>query len=157
MVDLHPTKCNICGGKVIYGSNAEIYGREYGSGKCYRCLTCGAYVGTHKPRPREALGLLADERMRAGKKACHSVFDSKWDGMPKARKKRKDMYLWLSRMMDIPVGECHFGYFNLEQLRKAYRILMSIKDEPLVYDASGKIVNHIGSDSRGSLEERRVK
>ena len=25
--------------------------------------------------------------------------------------------------MGIPVEECHFGYFDLEQLRQAYRIL----------------------------------
>lgn len=63
----YPKICNICGGKVIYCSNAEIYGVEYGSGKCYLCTKCGAYVGTHKPRPKEALGLLADEQMRKGK------------------------------------------------------------------------------------------
>lgn len=34
MIDIHPTKCNICGGKVIYTSNAEVYGREYGSDYC---------------------------------------------------------------------------------------------------------------------------
>lgn len=66
-MDLHPTVCNLCGGSVVYTSNAEIYGREYGSGKCYLCTQCGAYVGTHKPRPQEALGLLADERMRKEK------------------------------------------------------------------------------------------
>ena len=68
MINTHPTHCNICGGPVTYCSNARIYGREYGSGYCYLCEQCGAYVGTHKPRPREALGLLADEPMRTGKK-----------------------------------------------------------------------------------------
>ena len=68
MIDKYPTVCNLCGGKVIYTSNARIYGKEYGSGKCYLCTNCGAYVGTHKPRPREALGLLADAKMRTGKK-----------------------------------------------------------------------------------------
>ena len=49
MIDKYPTVCNLCGGKVIYTSNARIYGKEYGSGKCYLCTNCGAYVGTHKP------------------------------------------------------------------------------------------------------------
>lgn len=96
MIDKYPTTCNLCGGKVIYTSNAQIYGKEYGSGKCYLCTSCGAYVGTHKPRPREALGLLADARMRAGKQMCHAIFDSKWKGKPKAHKKRQDLYRWLA-------------------------------------------------------------
>lgn len=53
----HPTVCNICGGKVSYVSNARVYGSRYGSGWCYLCESCGAYVGTHGPRPREALGI----------------------------------------------------------------------------------------------------
>ena len=73
MINTHPTKCNICGGRVIYTSNSRIYGREYGSGYCYLCQSCGAYVGTHKPRPREAFGILADERMRNGKR-CAILF-----------------------------------------------------------------------------------
>lgn len=126
---------------MIYTSNARIYGREYGSGKCYLCTECGAYVGTHKPRPREALGLLANERMRKGKMACHAIFDSKWKGKPKARKKRYDLYQWIAGQMGIPVEECHFGYFTLDQLKTAYRILKRIQDCPLEYDAAGKIVN----------------
>lgn len=141
MIDKYPTTCNLCGGKVIYTSNAQIYGKEYGSGKCYLCTSCGAYVGTHKPRPKEALGLLADARMRAGKQMCHAVFDSKWKGKPKAHKKRQDLYRWLAQRMDIPIDDCHFGYFDLTQLRKAYKILMEIKDQELKYDNNGNIVN----------------
>lgn len=140
-VNLHPKVCNLCGGKVDYTSNAEIYGKPYGSGYCYLCRSCGAYVGTHKPRPREALGILADPNMRKGKKMCHEIFDSKWQGKPKAQKKRSDMYAWLARKLRIPLEECHFGYFDLLTLRRAYRILLTIKDKPLVYDARGNIVN----------------
>lgn len=141
MIDKYPTTCNLCGGKVIYTSKAQIYGKEYGSGKCYLCTSCGAYVGTHKPRPREALGLLADARMRAGKQMCHAVFDSKWKGKPKAHKKRQDLYRWLAQRMDIPIDDCHFGYFDLTQLRKAYKILLEIKEQELKYDNNGNIVN----------------
>ena len=87
-VDTHPTTCNLCGGQVIYTSNERVYGRKYGSGYCYLCTCCGAYVGTHEPRPREALGLLADSRMRKGKIMCHALFDALWRGKPKARRKR---------------------------------------------------------------------
>ena len=43
-VDTHPTTCNLCGGQVIYTSNERVYGRKYGSGYCYLCTCCGAYV-----------------------------------------------------------------------------------------------------------------
>ena len=139
MINTHPTRCNICGGPVTYGSNARIYGREYGSGYCYLCERCGAYVGTHKPRPREALGLLANEPMRTGKKMCHAIFDSFWKGKPKAGKKRRDLYCWLAHKMDIPVGDCHFGYFGIDQLRRAYIILRGVQDKQMRYDNCGKI------------------
>lgn len=57
-VNLYPKVCNLCGGKVECISNSVIYGREYGSGYCYRCQSCGAYVGTHKPWPKRAMGIL---------------------------------------------------------------------------------------------------
>ena len=139
MIDLRPKVCNLCGGKVEYTSNAVIYGREYGSGMCYYCKSCGAYVGTHKPRPWEALGLLADEPMRKGKMACHSVFDAMWKGKPKAQKKRKDLYLWLAGRMGIPVSECHFGWFNIQQLMEAYAILLDAERKEMKYDNNGRI------------------
>ena len=139
MIDIHPTICNICGGKVVFSSNSVIYGREYGSGKCYICQNCGAYTGTHKPRPREALGLLADEKMRKGKVMCHKLFDARWRGKPKAQKKRRDLYSWLAGKMELSVDDCHFGYFDIHQLRKAYRILLSIREKEMKYDNCGNI------------------
>ncbi len=67
MIDLRPTKCNLCGRAVVHISNAVIYGRKYGSGYCYLCTSCGAFVGTHVSHPEEALGILADENMRKAK------------------------------------------------------------------------------------------
>ena len=119
MIDLHPTKCNLCGGRVDFVNNAEIYGRSLGSGKAYLCRQCGAYVGTHRPRPTEAYGILANSRMRLGKRLCHALFDSLWKG-PNQRRK---LYRKLAREMHIKESECHFGYFDLAQLRQAYRIL----------------------------------
>ena len=123
-VDIHPTVCNICRGSVIYTTNDQVYGKKYGSCFCYLFTSCGAYVGTHLPRPREALGLLADAQMRKGKMMCHDLFDRKWKGQQHGHKKRAAAYKWLAGEMGIPVEDCHFGYFDLEQLRKAYRILV---------------------------------
>lgn len=139
MIDLHPTRCNICGGHVVFTSNAIIYGKEYGSGKCYLCQSCGAYTGTHRPRPKEALGLLADKSMRKGKVLCHDLFDAMWKGKPKARKKRKDLYAWLADRMGIPVEECHFGYFDIHQLRRAYLILKTVREQEMMYDNKGRV------------------
>lgn len=139
MFDPRPTTCNLCGGSVIFTSNARIYGIEYGSGKCYLCQNCGAYTGTHKPRPTEALGLLSNASMRKGKMACHDIFDKFWRGKPKAQKKRKDLYLWLSEQMNIPLDECHFGYFDIHQLRKAYKILVKVSCAEMRYDNNGRI------------------
>lgn len=122
-INIYPTKCNLCGGKVIYTENDTIYGKRYGSGYCYLCTKCGAYVGTHKPRPKEALGLLADDRMRKGKMACHEKFDSFWKGKKNARHKRAVLYEKLAEEMGIEVPNCHFGYFTLDELKRAYRII----------------------------------
>lgn len=135
----YPKKCNICGGEVVYCSNAKIYGVEYGSGKCYLCKSCGAYVGTHKPRPKEALGLLADKQMRKGKRICHDLFDSLWIGKPKARKKREDLYKWLSIKMELPRELTHFGYMDLEQLRRAYICIKGLVDKGYKYNSKGEI------------------
>lgn len=138
-MNLRPTVCNLCGGRVVYTSNAKIYGKEYGSGRCYLCTKCRAYVGTHKPRPRDAMGLLANSEMRELKKVCHALFDPLWMGKPKAHKKRNDLYYWLSKQMNIPYAECHFGYFDIEQLERAWQILVEVQDKQMCYDKYGQI------------------
>ncbi len=115
----HPTVCNICGGKVSYVSNARVYGSRYGSGWCYLCESCGAYVGTHGPRPREAMGILADKRMRRLKMECHELFDRTWE----TNAERRERYARLANRLGIPVAECHFGYFDAPMLERALAIL----------------------------------
>lgn len=124
----------------MFTSNADIYhGKTYGSGKCYLCTQCGAYVGTHFPRPREALGLLANERMRKGKMVCHAIFDSKWKGCRKAHKRRDGMYKWLAGKLGISHDECHFGWFDIDMLIKSYIILEKIKDAEMHFDSNGDV------------------
>lgn len=123
-MNTQPEICNICGGKVEYITNDKIYGQKYGSGYCYHCTNCGAYVGTHKERPKEALGLLADESMRKGKMMCHEIFDRQWRGKKDQAKERKIAYKKLATQMGIKEQDCHFGYFDLKMLQKAYKVLM---------------------------------
>ena len=96
-MDLQPKVCNICGGEVEYITNDKIYGKKYGSGYCYHCTKCGAYVGTHKSRPKEAYGILADEQMRRMKMLCHDEFDKLWQ----TRKERQNLYKRLAKIMHI--------------------------------------------------------
>lgn len=127
MIDLQPTKCNLCGGKVIYISNSRIYGKEYGSGKCYFCTQCGAYVSTHKPRPQEAMGILANKEMRDMKNKCHELFDQKWKNKPTLKQRktaRKKAYQELADSLHISVDDCHFGYFDFDMLNKVYELLL---------------------------------
>ena len=126
VVDLYPTRCNLCDGAVILTSNRRIYGKEYGSGKCYYCTKCGAYVGTHRTRPKEAFGILADAEMRNLKRHCHELFDKFWTNEKNGKKRqeaRRKCYKKLAEMMNINVEDCHFGYFDKSKLLLALRIL----------------------------------
>lgn len=127
-MDLKPKICNLCNGKVIFTSNSLIYGQEYGSGKMYYCTECGAYVGTHIPRPEDAFGILADEEMRELKKKYHSIFDEMWvheKTLKQKKKARKSAYNWLADELQIPIENCHFGYFDKDMLNKALLRLQS--------------------------------
>ena len=123
----HPKVCNLCNGKVVYISNDLIYGAKYGSGYAYLCTECKAYVGTHKPRPREALGILGNKEMRDLKIKCHNIFDKLW----KTSKQRKALYSKLAKELNIPLRECHFGYFDINRLNDAYKILRSWESDKL--------------------------
>ena len=120
MIDLYPKICNLCGGEVEYIPNSQIYGKSYGSGWCYHCKNCNAYVGTHKPRPKKALGILSNKEMKSWKISCHNMFDELWKNQGY---KRQNCYKWLAKEMRININDCHFGYFDMKQLKMAYAIL----------------------------------
>lgn len=123
----YPDTCNLCGGRVIFTTNDTIYGKKYGSGYCYFCTECKSYVGTHKDNPKVSMGILANPAMRRGKKACHAKFDVLWNDasltVAERRKRRKRMYGKLAHELGIPMEECHFGYFDLKTLVRAYKVL----------------------------------
>ena len=119
MIDLKPKICNLCGGDVIFTSNSIIYGKEFGSGYCYCCIKCGAYVGTHEPYPDRAYGILANTEMREKKRVCHSMFDKMWT----TKGERNLLYRRLAKQMEIPKHKCHFGYMDIPQLDEAILIL----------------------------------
>ncbi|MBB6694409.1 hypothetical protein H7B90_23715 [Cohnella xylanilytica] len=115
-----PTQCPYCKSRVIYTSNATIYGREYGNGKCYKCTNCDAYVGVHTGT-RIPLGRMANRELRELKKSCHALFDPSWKNNKNL--KREKAYGRLATRLGIPLKECHFGWFDREMLLKAREIL----------------------------------
>jgi DNA-directed RNA polymerase subunit RPC12/RpoP len=115
-----PISCPYCTGKVIYTSNAEIYGKEYGNGRCYKCVNCDAYVGVHDGTDIP-LGRLANKELRELKKQCHTLFDPVWKQHKSI--KRKQTYEQLAIALEIPIRECHFGWFDKDMLLKAKQIL----------------------------------
>lgn len=118
----YPTICNICGSSVKLISNKQIYGQSYGSGYAYVCTNCGARVGTHKGT-KIALGILSDSKTRKLRMECHSLFDLFWKGKNQSTLKRYDCYNQLAKVLKINITQCHFGYFDYEQLRMVRKIL----------------------------------
>ena len=118
MYEPRPNICS-CGGKVIYGRMEDFGIRPYQSGHCYICMVCGAYVGTHQNRPREALGVLSDAKTRRMRALCHQEFDKHWQST--AGKNR--LYYKLSKDLGIKSEDCHFGYMNYKELSKALDVM----------------------------------
>ncbi|MCC2248832.1 DUF3268 family zinc-finger domain-containing protein [Virgibacillus sp. AGTR] len=116
-----PKNCPYCGNEVVLTSNKEIYGREFGNGRCYLCRTCGASVGVHGGKKgTRPLGILATKEMKVLKKACHDLFDPIW----KSKKvNRGKLYRILASQLDINVEDCHFGHFEMDQLFQALKIM----------------------------------
>ena len=111
-----PTICRYCGSPVVYTSNAEIYGKEYGTGKCYLCRNCRAFVGVH-PGTETPLGTLANEELREWRKEAHFWFDRIWK-KPTRITTRYNAYGYLAKKMGLPREETHIGMFEIEQCKK---------------------------------------
>lgn len=113
-----PKTCNVCTSPCVeLVCNDEIYnGRQYGDWPyAYLCDDCGAYVGLH-PNTDIPLGILADSETREARKIHKQAFlklqaSRSWS--------RREAYAWLAEAMNIPVGECHWGWFDKSQCEKA--------------------------------------
>ena len=112
-----PKTCVYCNGKVSLISNAFVYGREYGNGLCYFCEKCNCYVGVHNDKVTP-LGVLANNTMRLLKKRCHSTFDPLWQS---GKITRNNAYSKLAKRLNIPLNECHFGWFDEPMLKRALK------------------------------------
>ena len=124
MVDLileKPTVCRYCGNSVVFASNAEIYGKEYGNGKCFLCRNCGAFVGVHT-ETLTPLGTLANEELRKWRKKAHNEFDKLWKGKTREMTRYK-AYRWLTEQMNLTRDETHIALFEIEQCKEVLKLL----------------------------------
>lgn len=85
----------------------------------YRCDPCDAQVGIHRHN-KKPLGHLANKELRLARKSAHASFDPLWrykmqkEGIS-STKARKKAYQWLAEKMNLDVGVCHIGDFNVDQ------------------------------------------
>lgn len=119
MFNTRPTKCNICNGKVEFGFMKDYGIKPYQSGRCYICTVCGAYVGTHRGNPKEALGILSDAKTRALRVRCHEEFEKHYSTF----QGKSRLYFILSRELGIKKEYCHFGYMDYEELTRALDVM----------------------------------
>jgi len=121
-----PTDCRYCGMDVELVNHSEIYGREYGDWPyAYLCRCCWAYVGLH-PFTDLPLGTLADRFLRSARKAHKRYF---LDLQRKNDWSRKEAYRFLASRMGIPVEDCHWGWFEIEDCEKAGAICRAKMEE----------------------------
>lgn len=116
-----PTICRYCGNEVVFTSNAEIYGREYGNGKCFLCRSCRAFVGVHT-ETLTPLGTLANDELRKWRNKAHNEFDKLWKS-PTRVMTRHNAYKWLSKQMNIPKEDCHIALFEIEECKQVIDIV----------------------------------
>ena len=124
MVEI-PKVCRYCGAKVVFTSNAEIYGKQYGGGMCYLCRRCGAYVGTHKGS-RAPLGTMADDVLRYWRKQAHDNFDKLWKSK---RLSRPQAYKWLATQMGLSAEETHIALFEVDQCEKVVELVKKYENK----------------------------
>lgn len=104
-----PTECRYCAGQVKLINNSKIYGREYGDWPfMYRCEDCHAYVGLH-PNTDVPLGTVATHQLRKDRMASKDLFHKVKHAKGLSRTLA---YQWLAGKLDIPVEQCHFGWFE---------------------------------------------
>lgn len=117
-----PTKCHFCNSSVRVATHQEVYGRNYGDWPyMYLCGNCGACVGMH-PFTNIPLGTLADRATREARKNCKKPFEAIWRS---GQMSRTEAYEWLAGEMNIPVNECHFGWFDIHQCEMAKNICLN--------------------------------
>ena len=111
----------LVGGDVLYPHRSDLVGKKF-----WRCVPCGAYVGTHaNSKTHEPLGRLANAELRKAKQAAHALFDPFWHSQGW---KRRRAYSWLAEQMGKTRAEAHIGKFDVPECQKLIAILNEQKE-----------------------------
>lgn len=107
--------CPYCFKPLILGNGRTIghYRKDYLNKAFWYCDNKNhelAYVACHKDT-NIPLGFAADSKLRQLKVDAHKAFDALWSG-PVAHMSRKQAYEWLAAQLNLPVKECHIGWFD---------------------------------------------
>ena len=124
-----PETCRYCGSTVVFTSNAEIYGKEYGNGKCYLCRNCKAFVGVHTGT-QIPLGTLANNELRKARNKAHIEFDKLWK-QPTRIMTRFNAYKWLANKMNKDIKDTHIALFEIKECEKVIKLIEQMKMEGL--------------------------
>ena len=123
-------------GREVYPHRRDLHDRVF-----YRCDDCDAHVGAHRSSG-EPLGRPANAELRRARMTLHhDVLDPLWLNAPatggyepedlKARGRiqgsaRGRVYAWLADRMGLTREQTHTALFDLDQCRRAYRLLKGV-------------------------------
>lgn len=116
-------RCPYCGSPVVLRDSRYVYHSKKDYGKLWVCSNfpkCDAYVGCH-PNTIIPLGRLANKSLRIAKSKAHHAFDPLWKS---GLMTRKEAYIWLSAVLNIPQERCHIGMFNEEMCNKVHDLCL---------------------------------
>lgn len=115
-----------CGSPAKLGSNATIYGREYGNGKAWICTRfpeCRGYVGAHPDG--KPLGSIVDQETKKLRMKVHALIDPLWKNAINGRSRKRNrgsVYGWLRRIMESD-KHVHVGEMSKEDCLKALELI----------------------------------
>lgn len=122
---MNAQRCLFCRSKVSLIDSARVFGCSYGFiylcnayPQCDARVSC--YPGTIKP-----LGTLADKELRRWRRLAHQKFDPLWNmGIFPCR---NAAYIWLSKVMRLPLERTHIAMFNIRQCQRAITCIEAFK------------------------------
>lgn len=109
--------CPYCGEAALLVDRGVVQ-EHHPIGFAWACLPCDAWVACHT-NSQKPMGRLAKPDLHEARSGAIASFTSLWKAWDVPR---KQAYLWLSHHMGIPMAECDFYKFNLEQCRKAQKL-----------------------------------
>lgn len=118
--------CPYCKKPAEAATGADIYPHrpDLADKRFYRCVPCGAYVGTHV-HTGKPFGTLANATLRRMRNATHQVFDPFWLGFRQGERRktaRTNAYAVLAKAMNLHIKDCHIGMFTEKQCLQAIEI-----------------------------------